>query len=697
MAVTIRTQANATSTTGTTITVAKGSTADGDVVVLRFTADAPSVTQPTGFVPVHDTDASTEFGYAWGQETWLKVITDAASEPTSWQFTTAGSTYKELDMLAVIGCDPAAPLAGATENVGAGTTATGLSVTAGRDGSLAVHYSVSAADPRTGGAGGAPSGMTNLQNYDTNVYVDVQALDAGATGNKTSAYAASQGWLVHMLVLQPEASGGSVALTGSAAGVAVAAGTLSPAVSIPLTGVALGVAVAAGSVSLSESVQLTGAAIEITAVAGTVTPSVAAPLGGSGVGVAVTAGTLSPAVSIPLTGVAIGVGVASGSVAPAVAPALTGAASSVATGSGTLSPAVNIPLTGVALGVAVAEGNVAPPGGVAVELTGVALGVALAAGTVAPAVAPALSGAGAGVAVAAGSLAPAVTPALAGSGVGVAVAAGTLSPAVSIPLTGVAVGVGVAAGNLSLPGLVALTGSGVGVAVVAGTLSPAVSIPLTGVALGVGVAAGSVSPAVSPALSGAEVGVAVSTGALTPVVSAPLTGVALGVAVAAGNLSSGEPVTVALTGVAIGVAVAAGELVAIVGPTLPTVPATGSLMAEIARTLQSVLDNVADFATAAILTAPDGTAFAISGLYQDIGLSIDPDTGLSVQARKATLVVSTLTLMQQGIVLPRGQDSALPWLVTLTPPTGSEITLAVQSAIPDKLGSYVLALADWVG
>lgn len=123
-----------------------------------------------------------------------------------------------------------------------------------------------------------------------------------------------------------------------------------------------------------------------------------------------------------------------------------------------------------------------------------------------------------------------------------------------------------------------------------------------------------------------------------------------------------------------------------------------SLLAKAAADVRSILNDVGGgFAVPIAVVAPDGTTATINGLQTDVGLAIDPDTGVMVAGRKASIVISQADLAAAGLDIPQGvpDDDENPWLVRWTPPTGAEQTMKVVNALPDKLGCLVLTVVSW--
>lgn len=118
------------------------------------------------------------------------------------------------------------------------------------------------------------------------------------------------------------------------------------------------------------------------------------------------------------------------------------------------------------------------------------------------------------------------------------------------------------------------------------------------------------------------------------------------------------------------------------------------LMDEVAQVLREELNSLSGFATSISLTPPQGSPVALKGFWNDIGLTIDPETGVAVRGRRASVAVPIKDLEAANLPIPENVASnrERPWLVTWTPTTGQAQTMKVVDAIPDKLGIVVLLL-----
>lgn len=193
-----------------TDTVAKpAGVVDGTVLIACVGHNVGGLTPPTGFVK-QGNSANFDSGFAgfnWETELFLKVVTNAGTEPASYDFSNGG--YTDVWLVAVQHVDNMTPVpaggntsrpvaAGGTT----GTTANGASCTVARAGSLLLRFEASDSENRATG----PAGMTALPGspIDTTFNADYDdGLPAGSTGDKDSTYTNTQTWATHMIVLQP--------------------------------------------------------------------------------------------------------------------------------------------------------------------------------------------------------------------------------------------------------------------------------------------------------------------------------------------------------------------------------------------------------------------------------------------------------------------------------------------------------------
>lgn len=126
-----------------------------------------------------------------------------------------------------------------------------------------------------------------------------------------------------------------------------------------------------------------------------------------------------------------------------------------------------------------------------------------------------------------------------------------------------------------------------------------------------------------------------------------------------------------------------------------------SLRAQAETDLAVTLEASGDFGWPIVLTDPAGFV-GTEQLYAqtgDIGVLIDPDTGMAVTGRKATCTVRMASLTAAGFTsLPFSvpETTGKPWLVAFDTPSDVSQTYKIKQAWPDRtLGVVVLVLEFW--
>ena len=95
------------------------------------------------------------------------------------------------------------------------------------------------------------------------------------------------------------------------------------------------------------------------------------------------------------------------------------------------------------------------------------------------------------------------------------------------------------------------------------------------------------------------------------------------------------------------------------------------------------------------LTDPKGFVGNITGLQNDISQSIDPNTGVLVSGRFATIGVAFDSLSEAGLGLPVGVEDATkkPWIVEWIDVNCNAYKFKVKSTDPDRsLGIIICTL-----
>jgi len=108
-------------------------------------------------------------------------------------------------------------------------------------------------------------------------------------------------------------------------------------------------------------------------------------------------------------------------------------------------------------------------------------------------------------------------------------------------------------------------------------------------------------------------------------------------------------------------------------------------------------DSEYGFGTVITLTDPDLFSAEVTGRINDINLAIDPDTGVGVSGRNATIAVDMQELTDKGFsTLPKGQSDKKkkPWIVEYTDQLSNDHTFIVLEGNPDRTLGIVLCTLE---
>lgn len=119
-----------------------------------------------------------------------------------------------------------------------------------------------------------------------------------------------------------------------------------------------------------------------------------------------------------------------------------------------------------------------------------------------------------------------------------------------------------------------------------------------------------------------------------------------------------------------------------------------SLRIQAALDARAITEDRSGFGWPIILKDPSGKESEITGLSNDISMVVDPDTGMLVSGRDATIAVSIQTLRTAGFeVDPRAVSQGLPWVVEFLDINGVLGRFKVSRTSPDRsIGLIVMHL-----
>lgn len=107
---------------------------------------------------------------------------------------------------------------------------------------------------------------------------------------------------------------------------------------------------------------------------------------------------------------------------------------------------------------------------------------------------------------------------------------------------------------------------------------------------------------------------------------------------------------------------------------------------------KGILEDLAGFSAPFTLTSPAGVAASLRGALQDIGQSIDPETGQAIAGRRASVVVarSSLAALPEAVA----ESNRKPWLATFASSDGVTRIWKVIEVAPDLLLDQVKLLLE---
>lgn len=118
--------------------------------------------------------------------------------------------------------------------------------------------------------------------------------------------------------------------------------------------------------------------------------------------------------------------------------------------------------------------------------------------------------------------------------------------------------------------------------------------------------------------------------------------------------------------------------------------------ADLAETME---DEDCGFSWPITVKDPDGNETVdLMGLSTDIGQAIDPDTGLLMTGRSASVAIRMSTLKAQGFSIPRGiaDETLKPWVVTFDDILGTSGTYKIKNTSPDyAMGVVVCEMENY--
>lgn len=120
-----------------------------------------------------------------------------------------------------------------------------------------------------------------------------------------------------------------------------------------------------------------------------------------------------------------------------------------------------------------------------------------------------------------------------------------------------------------------------------------------------------------------------------------------------------------------------------------------SLRETAAADLRAIVEDAEGFGWPITVTNPAGEALDLVGLSTDIGQTIDPETGIAVIGRKASVAITIASLEPLGGLPAHVASPALkPWRVTFNDIGGTSHEFKVMEAMPDRAIGLVTCVLE---
>lgn len=123
-----------------------------------------------------------------------------------------------------------------------------------------------------------------------------------------------------------------------------------------------------------------------------------------------------------------------------------------------------------------------------------------------------------------------------------------------------------------------------------------------------------------------------------------------------------------------------------------------SLRQQAASDLVSIMSDITGgFGWPITVTTPAGLSAVITGFSSDIGEAIDPQTGMLIASRKASVALPVASLVAAGITtLPAAiaDSSRKPWVIQFADVGGHPHTFSVKHSMPDRALGIVTCILE---
>ena len=109
-------------------------------------------------------------------------------------------------------------------------------------------------------------------------------------------------------------------------------------------------------------------------------------------------------------------------------------------------------------------------------------------------------------------------------------------------------------------------------------------------------------------------------------------------------------------------------------------------------------DGVHGFGWPITVTDPEGTVGNLTGFSNDVAEVIDPDTGVAVSGRIASIALVIQDIIDEGLAgLPKNiaDKTKKPWIVEFDDINGNPFTFKVQHSNPDRTLGIITCVLEF--
>lgn len=111
-----------------------------------------------------------------------------------------------------------------------------------------------------------------------------------------------------------------------------------------------------------------------------------------------------------------------------------------------------------------------------------------------------------------------------------------------------------------------------------------------------------------------------------------------------------------------------------------------SLLDDARALAQSVVEDTSAFASEVTCTDELAVSATLAGFVNEIALAVDPDTGVQVSLKQASVVLSRASIAESGLAYPKAipDTTGAPWRVAWAGADGVTRTCKVIEVVPDE-------------